>query len=267
MDSMRSLNTSLPGTSSTRPEPPETLISAFKAAALSVTQLYKTAAAAEIRARTEGYQDALDELLSYMDRDNIGLGPGDAGKIRKWATDRLSGREQHADSDEDIEQERASSPITQRNQNTTNTIPHSPSHTPPLTSDVIEGLPPITLPPTGDFTFTSQLPYPDTDMQSVEQEIVDQSGNRTNTSPPTQPLHTSAPHGPILIPRSNRHGGRSSGTSRLSTRPAGSVTRVTGQKRKINLGDFFDISSLHHHHRDGTGGAGGNGGGKRGRFV
>ena len=53
MDSMRSLNTSLPGATSTtaapttvkHQDPPEQLLTAFKAAALSVTNLYKSAAA------------------------------------------------------------------------------------------------------------------------------------------------------------------------------------------------------------------------------
>ncbi|RAL65399.1 hypothetical protein DID88_000967 [Monilinia fructigena] len=70
MDSMRSLNTSLPGGKSPSKqqnvEPPQQLLIAqFKAAALSVTNLYKTAAADQARARAEGYQDALDELLSF----------------------------------------------------------------------------------------------------------------------------------------------------------------------------------------------------------
>src|SRR5271170_1311326 len=95
MDSMRSLNTSLPGTSPSKQhgtEPPEQLLQAFKAAALSVTKLYKTAAADQNRARSEGYQDALDELLAFLDREDIGLSDGEGWKIRRWATERLDGR-------------------------------------------------------------------------------------------------------------------------------------------------------------------------------
>ena len=72
---MRSLNTSLPGTSPSKQhgsEPPEQLLQAFKAAALSVTKLYKTAALDQTRARSEGYQDALDDLLSFLDKEDIG---------------------------------------------------------------------------------------------------------------------------------------------------------------------------------------------------
>ena len=81
---MRSLNTSLPGTSPPKQqkgEPPEQLLQAFKAAALSVTKLYKTAAADQGRTRAEGYQDALDELLAFLDREDIGLSDGEGWRI------------------------------------------------------------------------------------------------------------------------------------------------------------------------------------------
>ena len=71
MDSMRSLNTSLPGASPPKQqtgESSEQLLAAFKSAALSVTTLYKTAAAKQSKARADGYQDALDELLTFLDK-------------------------------------------------------------------------------------------------------------------------------------------------------------------------------------------------------
>ena len=75
---MRSLNTSLPRTSPRRnQQPPEELLSAFKAAALSVTNLYKNAASEQARSRAAGYQDALDDLLSFLDKENLGLGDGE----------------------------------------------------------------------------------------------------------------------------------------------------------------------------------------------
>ncbi|KAH0559518.1 hypothetical protein GP486_003965 [Trichoglossum hirsutum] len=89
MDSMRSLNTSLPVSSPPKQatnEPPEVLLQAFKAAALSVTTLYKLAAAEPDRARKEGYQEALDDLLQFLDRENLGLGDGEGWRIRQWAT-------------------------------------------------------------------------------------------------------------------------------------------------------------------------------------
>src|ERR1700709_2857179 len=131
MDSMRSLNTSLPGTSPPKQyhgEPPEQLLQSFKAAALSVTKLYKTAAADQGRARAEGYQDALDELLAYLDKEDIGLSDGEGWKIRRWATERLDGRDtvsQNMESDDETgdKADRASSPEVQRSQSRTRLSP------------------------------------------------------------------------------------------------------------------------------------------------
>ncbi|KKF94944.1 hypothetical protein CFO_g2723 [Ceratocystis platani] len=53
---------------------PEQLLDAFRAAALSVTKLYKTSASAQNKARLDGYQDCLEDLLAFLDRENIGLG-------------------------------------------------------------------------------------------------------------------------------------------------------------------------------------------------
>jgi hypothetical protein len=124
---MRSLNTSLPGATSTKQqmgEPSEQLLTAFKAAALSVTNLYKSAAADQGRARAEGYQDALDELLAFLDKEDIGLSDGEGWRIRRWATERLDGRDsvsQHMESDDENSEkpERGSSPVLQRSQSAT----------------------------------------------------------------------------------------------------------------------------------------------------
>ena len=74
MDSMRGLNTALPRATPQKaagasPTPPEALLQAFKDAALSVTKLYKTAAADQAKTRAEGFQDCLDELLTFMDKE------------------------------------------------------------------------------------------------------------------------------------------------------------------------------------------------------
>ncbi|RMZ90643.1 hypothetical protein DV736_g2130, partial [Chaetothyriales sp. CBS 134916] len=88
MDSMRSLNTSLPAAYSSRPAPREQLLQAFKTAALSVTNLYKSAAADQQSSRTAGYQDALDDLLRMMDSENLGVQDGEGWRIRQWVTER-----------------------------------------------------------------------------------------------------------------------------------------------------------------------------------
>lgn len=89
MDSLSSLNTSLPRSFPARQPNPD-LHQAFKAAALSVAQLYKTAAADETSARSNGYQDALEDLLSFLDQQNLGLGDGEGWRVRQWATEKLS---------------------------------------------------------------------------------------------------------------------------------------------------------------------------------
>jgi hypothetical protein len=112
MDSMRSLNKSLP---KTRRQPD--VHQSFRTAALNVTNLYKSALADLDRARSDGYQDALDELLGFLDRENIGNGSGEGWRIRQWAAERLEGaqpKQAGSDSDEDElddKRARSSSPI------------------------------------------------------------------------------------------------------------------------------------------------------------
>ncbi|CAK7227161.1 hypothetical protein SEUCBS140593_006484 [Sporothrix eucalyptigena] len=67
---------------------PEELLDVFKAAALSVTKLYKTSAAVQSKARIEGYQDCLEDLLSVLEKGDV-----DVRTIRRWAVERLDGRE------------------------------------------------------------------------------------------------------------------------------------------------------------------------------
>ncbi|OAA66599.1 hypothetical protein SPI_01175 [Niveomyces insectorum RCEF 264] len=67
---------------------PEELLDVFKAAALSVTKLYKTSTAAQTKARLDGYQDCLEDLLAVLDK-----GDADARSIRRWVVERMDGRE------------------------------------------------------------------------------------------------------------------------------------------------------------------------------
>lgn len=71
--------------------PPEQLLQAFKSAALSLTNLYKTAAAEEAQARSAGFQEAVKELVRFLDRENLGLDDGEGWRVRQWATARLDG--------------------------------------------------------------------------------------------------------------------------------------------------------------------------------
>ncbi|KAL3424287.1 hypothetical protein PVAG01_03568 [Phlyctema vagabunda] len=273
MDTMRNLNTSLPGTSppkTQQSEPPEQLLQAFKAAALSVTKLYKTAAADQGRARSEGYQDALDDLLAYLDKENIGLSDGEGWRIRRWATERLDGRESvPAESDDEIPEkaDRGSSPVLQRSQSATR-APSLATRSLRTESPVrMESAPPVVvpqpapvdlpmniIPPQGTFSFRSSHAYPqDADMGLSDLEISDNSRSQNHDS------HGSTSTPGISITRSSRSTPRHNHSAR-NPRNTGTLGRAAGQKRKINLGEFFDIGSLGH--KDGFGG-----GGKRGRFI
>ena len=275
MDSMRSLNTSLPGTSPPKQfpgEPPEQLLQSFKAAALSVTKLYKTAAADLGRARAEGYQDALDELLAYLDKEDIGLSDGEGWKIRRWATERLDGRDpvsQNMESDDESgdKLDRASSPEIQRSQGTARLSPAAaPARTSSPARTEAQVLPMIVTPndattlapPQGMFTFRSSHPYPqDADITLSDLELSESTRVQTHDSQQTS--HTSGT--PITISRSSRTNARHANhPMRINSRSSGPISRATGQKRKINFAELFDISTSSHC-RDAFGG------GKRGRFV
>jgi len=282
MDSMRSLNTSLPGATSTtaapttvkHQDPPEQLLTAFKAAALSVTNLYKSAAADQGRARAEGYQDALDELLAFLDKENIGLSDGEGWRVRRWATERLDGRDSvtpNVESDDEASDklERGSSPVIQRSQSssrihtTSNPIravsPVRTESAPPATivSNSVDSEAPNSIPPQSTFTFRSTHPYPqDADIILSDLDISDNTRAPSHDGSVTSHTSNTAPSG-LGVARQPRT--RHNNHIRVSTRPNGTIGRGAGQKRKINFGEFFDIGNLGQS-RDG-------GGGKRGRFA
>ena len=274
MDSMRSLNTSLPRSPRRRNAnpPPEQLIQSFKSAALSVTNLYKTAAADQNRSREAGYQDALDDLLSFLDKQNLGLGDGEGWKIRQWATERLDGSPPPhlgSDSDDDrgetAKRARSSSPVAQRTSVQEVELARQPS---PSTSPVRAASVPVAPPPTSQpqinpihtpevFSFRSSHPYPhDVDMQVAD--------TTNNTSPQPESMPSPAVRVEVL-PRATRTPHRGSNHqnrhSIRSTASARSLGSGAGSKRRIPFGDYFDLGSL------GDVKDGRDGGGKRGRFT
>ena len=268
---MRSLNTSLPGTSPPKQqvnEPPEQLLQDFKAAALSVTKLYKTAAADQARARSDGYQDALDELLSFLDKEDIGLSDGEGWRIRRWATERLDGRDsvsQNMESDDEPMEkaDRGSSPILQRSQSTTQlssaTRTTSPVRTetsapPTIITPSTEDSSANMVPPQGSFTFRSSHNYPqDADVTLADLDLSDGARALSHEAPITSHPTSSG----ITISRPSRaHGKNNNHSTRLSSRATNAMGRGAGQKRKINPLEFFDFG------KDAFGG-----GGKRGRFA
>ncbi|CAG8949883.1 hypothetical protein HYFRA_00004211 [Hymenoscyphus fraxineus] len=261
-------------------EPPEQLLSAFKAAALSVTTLYKTAAQNQSKARADGYQDALDELLAFLDKEDIGLSDGEGWRIRRWATERLDGRDSvsHAESEDENPMDKAdgtSSPVIQRSQSATRLSPNpkfaragSPqrvetvlptANIPPPVSDPTPppqpvAQPPI-MPPQSFFSFRSSHPYPqDTDSPVADLEMTD----NTRTSGHDNSVQSTNPG--ITITRPQRNASRhNTHSARTGTRSSGTIGKGAGQKRKINMHEFFDIGNVT---KDNFGG-----GGKRGRFI
>lgn len=279
MDSMRSLNTSLPQDSNQlHAQPPEQLLQAFKAAALSVTNLYKVSAADHAQIRHGGYQEALDNLLGFLDNENLGLGDGEGWRVRQWATSRLDGSPPvHAGSDSDddrgetIKRVRSSSPILQRksSQDTLQTRQPSRSASPirvasaPLITPVHTSQLDSSLSRPGIFSFRSSHAFPpDVDMQAD-----------TSASSTSQPESQAQGLGPTITPavrvemvsqrtrtphRSGIHSNRHNTRSSTSTRALGSGA---GSKRKITYNDYFELDNF----GDGKDGSGV--GGKRGRFI
>ncbi|KAM0278915.1 hypothetical protein ACHAQH_004882 [Verticillium albo-atrum] len=256
MDSMRSLNTSLPGSSgqkqTTQNDSPEQLLDAFKAAALSVTKLYKTSAASQTKARVDGYQDCLDDLLAFLDKGNLGVGDGEGWRVRKWATERLDGREspsQTAESeDEDQKPETTSSPeltrtaggnpqSTMREDNHTQTDSAPSTASPaPAPADTTH----IAVPSQDMFTFQSSHPYPQDAYLNIAS--LDLSDSRSHDSLPSH-VTSSTNTTPTNRASRLRHAGVG---SRLGARQGNQLGRGAGSKRKINLGEIFDLGSLGH---------------------
>ena len=247
MDSMRSLNKSLPKTD---------VHQSFRTAALQLTNLYKSAVADVDRARSDGYQEALDDLLTFLDKENLGLGDGEGWRIRQWATERFDGS-RHANSDEDDENDlddkraRSSSPIMERNSSPEATRTHGLHADAAQRSD---SAPPVQLetsttepemsPLHQVFQFSSSQPYP--------------SGVNTDNAFGD---FSAAARRAFPAPRRERHSNRSSqrNLQRAATQNLFQLGQGAGQKRRM-------MDSFHpdgpNERRDGAGG-----GPKRGRMT
>lgn len=274
MDSMRSLNTSLPTSRSRRSQAPE-LLQSFKSAALSVTNLYKTAIADQANTRQLGYQDALEDLLSFLDRENIGLQEGQGWKVRQWATERFEGGDttgHSIDSDEDRadaeKRARSSSPASQtrindgvdmRDRSSADNTALRTESAPP-SSRKEEGHSPL-MDRSPIFTFSAGQSLP---QHEVAMPIPDNASSDLHFS--SDPPEAIAPQatGPVRVEVVNR-GVRMQNrhvSTRHNTRSSNrDVGLAGGTKRKFQLPEFFDISNMGNP-RDGM-----NGGGKRGRYV
>ncbi|KAI4226325.1 MAG: hypothetical protein L6R36_003269 [Xanthoria steineri] len=279
---MRNLHTSLPRSTSSQ-QPPEQLLQAFKSAALSVTNLYKTAAFDQARARQNGYQEALDDILTFLDKEHLGLGDGEGWRVRQWATERLDGNtaDRTAVSESDDERAetekraRSSSPVVPYKSSTVDVLPRASKSPARVTS-----APPVPqespLPPTSHpkstpeiFSFRSSHPYPqDVDMGPSESTTTASTADNV-FEPEIQNIQTIPQHSPTLrvgvLPRAARtpHRNTSSHANRHNTRGSTFTSRRSlgtgaGSKRRFDLNEYFDVGNLGEP-REG-------GGGKKGRF-
>ncbi|PGH20767.1 hypothetical protein AJ80_03528 [Polytolypa hystricis UAMH7299] len=280
MDSMRSLNTSLPASSPypNRTQPPEQLLQAFKTAALSVTNLYKNAVSDQAQSRHLGYQEALEDLRVFLDKERIGHEDGEASKIRSWVMERIDGSatatcdsdDERGDSDK---RSRSLSPTAVRKESPeTNQTNQQPSSTAPSQPETTSQSHPNTgvesstfSRPTTTFTFTAGPQFPPAPQHDMDMQTNDGNQGPTVIQADSHAPLSSSLASPSLrvemLPRSsrtpNRHNSTNRHTGRSSTRDS---SAATGSKRKFHLPDFFDISNFGNG-RDTFGG------GKRGRFM
>lgn len=275
---MRSLNTSLPASTpaSNRSQPPEQLLQAFKTAALSVTNLYKTAVSDEAQARHAGYQEALEDIKSFLDREKLGIEDSEASKVRNWVTDRIDpavATETDDDRGDSEKRSRSVSPTAVRKENPEGLQVNHPSRpdSPPR-PEAVPSQPQTNTASECDnltrpaaFTFTAEPQYPTTN-QDIDMQANDasQSPTHTQTDPhfsTTAPSMSSPPVRVEVLPRQSRNSHRPNNSNRHVTRSSTREPTVgAGSKRKFHFGDFFDLSNF------------GNGkdmfgGGKRGRFT
>ncbi|KAK0615027.1 hypothetical protein B0T17DRAFT_582823 [Bombardia bombarda] len=271
----------------------ELLNDAFKAAALSVTKLYKISTSTQAKARADGYQDCLEDLVAFLDRGQIGHAEGSEGWwVRRWLSERLDGREQMIESEDETDKtdNPASSPPMDHRANSVAPVPpptlaasttspknnqqqggndevhmltNRDSATPPTVAATTTAGPvmvvedaDIQVPTQENFTFQSHYPYPPQDSY-MNLANLDLSDGQSQS-------HTSS-NNSAATPRAGR--GRSSRTASRTTMDRIDRIRAAGQKRKYNLAEaaeIFDLANL------GFGNGKdvfGNGGGKRSRHT
>ncbi|KAF3760847.1 hypothetical protein M406DRAFT_343015 [Cryphonectria parasitica EP155] len=219
---------------------PEQLVDVFRTAALSVTKLYKSSITAQQKARAAGYQDCLDDLLQFLDREHLGLDDGEGWKIRAWANERLEARDGSpgaTESEDDSEKPEAISSSSQQQQSThlqTDTQAEMESDT-PIVEEVDESVSDpseITVPSQEFFSFRSSHPYPQDAQNQLNIGNLHLSDNHTHDSSKTTPRSS----------RSARHHG---GTApRRPVRVPSHLGRGAGSKRHLNYEELFGLANL-----------------------
>ena len=247
---MRSLNTSLPRARRPQPTPQPDIHQAFRTTALTVTNLYKSALADIDRARADGYQDALEDLLGFLDKENLGLGDGQGWRIRQWATERLDKAlpvTSSSDSDEEEEKRaRSSSPVLERNASPEDTRTVEPTircDSAPLPVGAELSSDAETSPLPTVFHFSSPQAYPSSPVNDTSSYDLPAAARRA-----------------FPTPRRTTHRSSSRNLQRAAAQNLVSLGSGAGQKRKL-MQEFFNVDF--NDRRDGSGGGGG---GKRGRM-
>lgn len=232
---------------------PEHLLDVFRTAALSVTKLYKSSITAQKKARAEGYQECLDDLLHFLDQENLGLNDGEGWKIRAWANERLDNRDvspplEVTESDDDSEkQDAASSPEMHHSPSTASlplvsepqgqqqithmpTITQGPQPEPsraPGEEDIVVDEPqpePPVFPTRDTFDFISSHPYPQDAQNSIN----------------LAGLQLSDSNRPHERPKTRRGAGRPTRSVRGSNHGPAQHGPRSGSKRHLDFNDFFD---------------------------
>jgi len=258
MDSMRSLNRSLPSTHPNRPAPPEQLLQAFRQAALSVTNLYKSAASDHDSIRQAGYSDAIDDLLKFLDRENLGVQDGEGWRIRQWATAKYDASyAEHSEAEEEDASE---------------SEPRNRSHSPEKAAQP-EG-PPQESTSLGSTQGVAEQGGSVQAKKDNQQPIFQFSAGNENAMQTDTPESSSSqqdttPLQVHVVNRTNRnpHKYNNHPTPRSTSR---SATQAVGSKRKLpfpDMSEIFNIGFDKKDNFDGGSGAGGGGGGKRSRLV
>ena len=247
-------------------------MASFKQAALSVTNLYKAAASEHEKVYQEGYQDCLEDLLHFLDREELGLQDGEGWRVRRWATERFDaarggsagveseGEEEKEESAETVRRKISPEKMERTEEARAESAPPSSETTAAMTRETNQLKSELPIQsytvPSSEFTFSTPQIYPhppptnDTDMETS----TDNSGL----------LHINLP-----LPRTSRNSRQNSrGLPRTGSNL--SLGHGAGVKRRMPNFDFFDLGGFNG--KDpfgGSGGGGGNvgGGGKRGRFT
>ena len=244
MDSMTSLNTSLPSTHPSRSAPAEQLLAAFKSAALSVTHLYKSAVTDQSSSRAAGYQDALDDMLRFLDSENLGLQDGEGWQMRQWVTERYDGTANQAQADSDGER----SEIGQHNQ----------AESPPVVEEPREAPEPEPQVDASMKEATAEAISTDAEPQSVFKFTAGESSPRIEEVPSSSPSHHEPSSPPPIkveiVNRIQRTPHRRGGQRHNTRTQIRELTSTAGTKRKMQFPEFFDISNF----GPGEGSGGGN---------